>query len=79
MTGPVGVEELTALLINTFISMGTEVIALSLGQVSGQARSSQTVEVSQSGGDGGDGDTASNGEGSNASPARLYKISLLEL
>lgn len=71
MAGPVGVEELTALLVNTFVSVGTEVITLGLSQVSGQASSSQTVEVSQSGGDGRDGDTASNGEGSNASPTRL--------
>jgi hypothetical protein len=71
VTGPVGVEELSALLVNAFVSVGTEVITLSLSQVGGQASSSQTVKVSQSGRDGGNGDTASNGEGSNASPARL--------
>src|ERR1035441_2640002 len=49
---PVSVEELAARLIDAFISMRAEEIALGLQEVSGQARGAISVEERQRGGEG---------------------------
>ena len=51
LAGPVGVEELSAGLVEALVGVGAEVVALSLEQVGGQALGAVAVEERQCGGE----------------------------
>src|SRR5436853_3215075 len=53
VAGPVGMEELAARLVDAFVSMGAEVVALSLQQVRGKTFGAVAVVEGEGGAEGG--------------------------
>ena len=68
---PIGVEELSAGFIYSFVGVGTEVIALCLDEVCGEAGRAAGVVEGECGGDCGDGDTEIYGGGYDTAPRGL--------
>jgi len=76
MASPIGVEELATRLVNTFISVGTEVITLSLEEISRQTSSAIAIVIGKSGGDGRNRDAIEESSRSNTPPASLGRLQL---
>src|SRR5437588_755152 len=74
---PVGVEELAARFVNTFVSVRAEVIALGLKQIRRQTFAAKTVVEGQSGAEGRNRDAFFDGGGHRVAPAALALLDCL--
>lgn len=64
-------EELASGLIDAFVGVGAEVVALGLEQICGEAFGAVAVEEGEGGAEGGNGDAALSGDGDDVAPAFL--------
>src|SRR5262245_44025192 len=76
MSGPVRMEELAARLINAFVGVGAEVIALGLQEICRETFGAVTVVESQSGAERRDGNAFLGGHGHNVAPGALGFLDL---
>ena len=68
---PVGVEFFAAGFVCAFVGVGTEVVALCLEEVGWESSAAVAVEVGESGGEAGDGESELDGGGDDAAPGGL--------
>src|SRR5436190_21033419 len=71
MAGPVGVEKLAARLVDAFVGVGTEIIALRLEQVGRQSFAAIRIVKPQRGAEGGHGDAFLGSSGDDIAPGSL--------
>ena len=73
-TGPVGVEELAAGTVDSFVVMGPEIVALGLQQVGGEPFAAVAVEIGQGRGHGRGGDSAADRGGGRRVASRAGSV-----